>query len=463
MGGRDPQMPAATIPSAAIAEMSLSGRYLVLVCAFLGWFFAGTQMSITSLAMRPAAVDLLSATGRIDRALVTLKVVEQKKLTGSQAALLKQQNGIVGRWTAWYTCAFLFGAAAGGWVFGRVGDRFGRAKGMGLSILCFTALSAVAYFARTPEELLLLRFFACFGVGGMWPNGVALAAEAWSNVSRPMLAGIIGASANVGIVLMALMAVFVKITPDDWRWLMLLVSTPIVLAFFSLLAVPESPRWLAAQLLRNGGGATATNAVQSHIFRPPLLKITLIGIALGTVPILGGWGSANWAIPWADKVGSVDDPFLKAQVLLARSFPGTVSSFLGGWVASHFGRKRSYFLISLSALATAQTMFWFFTPADGNIFLALTALLGFFSGIYFGWLPLCLPEFFPTSVRSTGAGVSFNFGRVLTAFAVLGAGGLLHYFNEDYAQVGRITSLIFAVGVFIIWLAPDTDQTRIDD
>ena len=84
-------------------------------------------------------------------------------------------------------------------------------------------------------------------------------------------------------------------------------------------------------------------------------------------------------------------------------------------------------------------------------------------GIYFGWLPLCLPEFFPTRVRSTGAGVSFNFGRILTALTIFATGALITLFKGDYAQIGRVTSLIFGIGMILIWFAPHTSDRQIED
>ena len=91
--------------------------------------------------------------------------------------------------------------------------------------------------------------------------------------------------------------------------------------------------------------------------------------------------------------------------------------------------------------------------------------MGFFSGIFFGWLPLFLPELFPTRVRSTGAGVSFNFGRILTAITVFVSGALIssEFIRGDYARLGRVTSLIFALGLLAIWFAPDTSQKQLED
>ena len=455
-----------------LAPLTPTARYLVLAVAFLGWLFAGVQMSITSLAMRSASLDLLSRVGKIDQEGFTdlnRRLQESRDdptaagLSEADRRQLTDWRAEAAQWFAWYQCAFLFGAAAGGFLFGQLGDRIGRSRGMAASILCYSLLSLAANFVQTPEQLLLLRFLACMGVGGMWPNGVALVSEAWSNLSRPMVAGVIGTSANVGIFLMATLGTQVQITPETWRWVMLVGGAPVFLGLFSLAVVPESPRWLASR--QTDLRTHRKNSVATEVFRRPLLYVTLVGILLATVPLVGGWGSSNWMIPWAGEAGETADPpnpYLKAQVAQARALTGIVGSLLGGWIASFIGRRKTYFLVSLAALFCAQYAFWFTLPTDQS-FLLWVAALGFFSGIYFGWLPLFLPELFSTRVRSTGAGVSFNFGRILTAVTIFATGALKTYFAGDYAQIGRVTSLIYLIGMLVIWLAPDTTRRQLED
>jgi hypothetical protein len=81
----------------------------------------------------------------------------------------------------------------------------------------------------------------------------------------------------------------------------------------------------------------------------------------------------------------------------------------------------------------------------------------------FGWLPLYLPELFPTRVRATGSGVTYNFGRVASAAGVLGAGGLMSLFGGDYAQVGAVTAWVYGLGIVIILFAPDTSRKALGD
>jgi MFS transporter, SHS family, sialic acid transporter len=445
------------------AELSPTGRYIILAVAFLGWLCAGFHMQITQLAGRPAAIDLLAHTEAIDgpRFHALNQVKQRAERSAADETQLKAWEAQVGRWQTWFQCAFLFGAATGGLCLGKLGDRIGRSKAMAASILTYSALAAAASLAQSPEQFWALWFLAAMGVGGMWPNGVALLAEAWSGMSRPMVAGVIGTAANIGILLFATLAKEVAITPDDWRWAPLFAAWPFALGLIALVVVPESPRWLAAR------AAPQSDAMPmgESVFRPPLLGVTLVAIVLATVPIIGGWGVSNWMNPWADQAGErlhPPDPYLKAQLGQARALTGIVGSLLGGWIASAVGRRTTYFLVSILSLGLAQYMFAFSYPTNDE-FWYLVSALGFVSGIYFGWLPLCLPELFPTRVRSTGAGVGFNFGRIVTAVTLFLAGALMAWFDSDYAQIGRVTSLLFILGIVFIWFAPDTSQRELED
>jgi MFS family permease len=442
--------------------LSSTGRWVVLLAAFAGWLCAGMEMQTLTLVTPSLTQDLLGDMSQ------------------------------VGAWVAKYNAAFLLGAAVGGLPFGWLGDRAGRVRAMGLSILCYSLMSGACYFANRPEEFMLLRFLTGLGVGGIWPNGVALVSEAWSEVSRPTLAGLIGAAANVGIVILSVVAYYQQITPESWRWVMLVGATPAPIGVFVLLAVPESPRWLATRGAKTAGPSTSGSAL-FEVFRPPLLRNTLIGICLGTIPLLGGWGSTNWLVLWTEHVvaskplaagqtardgdstkfsaNTGDSPTAvpkkpdyrrKALTQMTRSGGAVFGSLVGGWLASLYGRRLTYFLLSLGSLLLSQWIFGTQNPAH-PAFQYWTFALGLVGTVYFGWLPLYLPELFPTRVRSTGAGVSFNFGRILTAAGVLGTGALTVIYHDDFSKVGAITSLVFALGMVVICFAPDTTAKRLQD
>src|SRR5687767_12336887 len=104
----------------ATAPAPAGGRLRVMVVTFLGVLFAGLSMSMHLLFVRPAVLDLLgpSADGAAPEV-------------------------AVGQWMAWFTCALLLGMAAGGAVFGWLGDRFGRVVGVAGSVLCYTLVGGL--------------------------------------------------------------------------------------------------------------------------------------------------------------------------------------------------------------------------------------------------------------------------------------------------------------------------------
>src|SRR5207253_4637392 len=89
----------------------------------------------------------------------------------------------------------------GGVLFGWLGDRVGRVRAMTLSVLTYAIFSGLCAQATSAEEIVALRFLSSVGMGGEWALGVALVMELWPDRSRSLLAGLIGASANVGFLL----------------------------------------------------------------------------------------------------------------------------------------------------------------------------------------------------------------------------------------------------------------------
>jgi MFS family permease len=447
------------------STLSRGACVTILVVAFLGWFFGGMQILITNLGMRAASLDLMDQAGMIDLSIYDELNGRAGELVGSEKEQLLEWNSLATQWYAWFQVAFLFGAAAGGYLFGKLGDILGRARALGISIVWFAALTGLAWFAQTPGQLLILRTLACLGIGGTWPNGVALVSEVWSNAARPMLSSSIGMAGNLGIFAMATLAASHAVTPESWKWVMIVNASPVVLGIFILLCVPESPAWrrAAASRASTKPDPAKPDPAKDSIFRPPWLGVTLLGIALATIPLIGGWGSANWMIPWADEIGSrTGDDELKAHVGMARALTSIAGSLVAGLIACWAGRRRTYFLTSLGALLAAQYAFWFTIPGDST-FLVWVAALGFFNGVFFGWLPFFLPELFPTRLRATGTGVSFNFGRILTAVTIFATGYMIGVFDGDYAKIGRVTSFVFLLGMIVIFFAPDTSKRNMEE
>lgn len=425
-----------------IGALEGKGKWLALSAAFLGWMFDGLEMGLFPLVARPAMQDLM----------------------GAEAATR------FGPWMGNIIALFLVGAAFGGVAFGWLGDRIGRTKAMVWSVLAYSIFSGLCAFATAPWHIGGLRFLAALGMGGEWALGVALVSEAFPNKSRPFMAGLIGAAANVGFLLIALMSLglakivtglsgfFGAILPaawgdallanGSWRLLFLLGALPALLTFAIRMFVPESEKW------HNSTLKAKTKVRVGEIFAPGQIKLTLLGALLGAVALLGTWGSVQWIPSWGHKL-SGGLAGAREHLQIASALGAIVFTLLTAWLADKFNRRGVYFAISLLSLAACAVLFRI-PMAYGGTLLAWTFVVGGLSASFYGWLPLYLPELFPTRLRATGSGFSFNAGRILAAVGTLGSGALLASFHEDYARMCSVISLVYVLGMVLIWFAPET-------
>jgi MFS family permease len=412
-------------PSAAASDGRLTTRaqWLVLAAAFLGWMFDGVEMGIFPLVARPALQSMMPA-----------------------AAL--GQDQFVGVWMGRITALFLVGAAVGGLGFGWLGDRVGRVRAMTLSILTYSIFTGLCFFAQKPWHLGALRFVAAFGMGGEWSLGVALVMEAWPPGKRALLAGIIGTASNAGYLLIALVGLCFHVTRESWRWIMIAGAAPALLALGIQLLVPESERWKAA--VRQSAARPVGEIVSSG-----LLAKTAMGVALAAIALIGTWGSVQWLPLWADQMTGGRVPTAKAMTQILVSAGAMAGSLAGALAAGRIGRRPAYFALCLLSLLLCG---WLFRCVNeyGAAFLLFVTLVGAATAAFYGWLPLYLPELFPTRVRATGQGLCYNSGRILAAVGALTQGQLVAAYAGSYARAGATITLIYVVGLALIWLAPET-------
>lgn len=399
------RLPAAGFSMNSTSTLGPGARLTVLIASFVGLLFDGWELGLMPIASLSVTKSMLGAA---------------------------YTDALGGVWFARLTAGLMFGAALGGIWLGNLGDRVGRVRAMGLSILLYSVFAGMGAFVTNLEQMLLLRFLSGLGVGGMWPNGVALVSECWPNRSRPLVSGIMGAGMNAGVLTLSQVARYHPITPDSWRWLFGWSAVPALLGFLVLVALPESPRWLATRTQSQAKNASAL----AELFRPPILRLTLIGIALGSIPLVGAWSASKWMIPWADKLGGASQPGYKALTQGWWALGSTLGSFFGAQIAGLLGRRLTYFLISFGAAAMTLVMFNFTAPLRSS-FLPIVFIQGFIATLFFGWLPLYLPELFPTRIRASGSGLSYNSGRFVTAAMVFAAAGLVVVFKGTMRKSAR--------------------------
>ncbi len=398
-------------------EVSKKAMAATLAAAFLGWMFDGMEIGLVPLVARPALRELLGP------------------------------NIDISTWFSVIMAVFLVGAAVGGLVFGWLGDRIGRVKAMFWSIMVYAVFTGLGGFAAAAWQLAIMRFMASLGMGGEWALGVALIMEVWPVKWRPMLAGLIGAASNVGFLLIAVMGLVLN--QASWRMLFFVAAAPALLAFLVILYVPESERWQQA------ASSGPKNKI-SDIFQPNIRRNAILGTLISMIVLLGTWGSVQFIPAWADRLTHSDMPTAKAWAQIASAIGAIVVAFIAPIVANVTNRRNTYFLLCLTSLLACQYLFRWSGLEYGNLFLVWVLIVGGLTASFYGFLPLYLPELFPTRIRATAQGFAYNAGRILSAIGVLGSGQILKVFREDYAQMCAIISLIYIAGLILIWFCPET-------
>jgi MFS family permease len=357
------------------------------------------------------------------------------------------------------------GWAVGGILFGWVADRFGRTRTLLLTMLVYALSTLACAFAPNLAALAVFRFIASLGIGGEWAAGASLVAETVPEERRVVAGALLYTSAPMGLFL----ATFVNdlltrqidvlaANPDlAWR---AVFATGIVPAF-----VAVAIRWKVREPERWSSGV---HPRLRELFAPELRARTLGGLAVAIVALVTWW-SVNAFLPMIARylVDSVTPPPAPEQLAALRvSFVTTATSVfnLGGLagtlltvpIALHLGRRPMFLIyFAASALAIWLTFGFGFAPETR---LYLVGLIGLSVFGVFGAFTFYLPELFPTRLRATGSGFTYNAGRVATAagpFVV----GLVASSGIDPLGVVRWVALVPLVGILLV-LARIVPETR---
>ncbi len=425
-----------------ISPANARGRWMALLAAFLGWLFDGVEIGLYPLISKPAIQELVGGKAVLD----------------ANPSLYESNH-------VWVVAAFLIGAACGGALFGWLGDRYGRVRAMTWSVLSYSIFSGMCGLSQTVDQLVLLRFLSALGMGGEWSLGVALVMEVWPSNKRWLLAGIIGAAANIGIAIIAFAGLYInelgaglralglseslvaKGTDNGgWRLLMMLGALPALLTFFIRLFVPESEKWKHAS-------QNAAPVRLAEIFSAQHRRMVFLGTALAAIALLGTWGSVQ-NLPSIAYDLSDKDPVSRQYTQIWSAIGSVAGCLFASVLALFLTRRMSYFFMAVTSLGFCSWLFWA-TPAYGSSFLLLTFIVGLVTASFYGWLPLYLPELFPTRLRATAQGFAFNAGRIITASVILSFGVKPDWFG-GLASTCAIISLVYIVGMVVIWLCPET-------
>jgi MFS family permease len=343
----------------------------------------------------------------------------------------------------------LVAAAAGGVASGRLADRFGRTRILMLAIALYSVFTFLCGFATTLGQFMFLRVFLGFGMGGVWAAGAALVSESWPSSSRGRALGLMQSGWAVGYA----MAVFVAgvVQPRyGWRAVFFTGIAPALFALWIQRSVKEPAIWqhAAAAPARPGSGF-------SGLFTSGVATLTLVLTLMNACTLFAWWGFNLWLPSYlkssparggAGLSGATTTGYL--LLMQAGMWVGYVTY---GFVSDRIGRKASYVLYLLSASALLAVYVSVRQPA---LLLALGPLVAFAATGYFSGFGAVTAEIYPTSVRATAQGFTYNIGRLASAAAPYLVGTLAD--TRGFGTALLVCSAAFVVAaIFWIWI-PET-------
>ena len=413
---------------------SLDARLLALEARPLGWLRAAPARSrrallAASLGWMFDGFDIMAYS------LVLTAVV-------SEFGISRTMGGALGSLT-------LAASALGGWFFGRVADRHGRRIGIVTSVVTYAGFTALCGLAESVWQLATFRFMLGLGMGGAWTTGAALVSESWPDRHRGKAVGVMQSAWAIGYGGAALVSALV-VPRFGWRIMFLLGAVAVLAAIWVYRAVEEPEIWKESRAL-----GRARHGSLSIIFSAPYRRVTASLIFLSFCTLYAYWAFNFWVPSFLSLPVSENGVGLGrgtvAALLVAMNAGGWCGYVLYGYVSDRFGRRRSFVTYLLAA--AVLVVVYGSTKSTAGL-LVLGPVVAFFSTGYFSGFGAIIAELYPTAVRATATGFTFNIGRIGSAAAPFLIASLAQ--SRGFGVAFATASVALILGAFMWMFIPET-------
>ncbi len=423
---------------------ALNGRqWKTLLASNLGWLFDGFENYALILTVAPAMRQLLEP---------------------SQYPQIPVFIGTV-------IGIHLLGWGIGGMLGGVMADYIGRKRMMLIAILAYSLMTGLSALAFSWWSFAVLRFLVGIAVGSEWATGSSMMAEIWPERARGKGAGLMQSGLGIGFFIASLVWLFIgPLGPSSWRYMYLVGVLPALLTLWIRRSIPESELWEKTNADRNAArdrkraGADLTETEQ-HLTKFTLTDLftdkatrgqTLIIFLMSLTTTVGFWSISTWVPPFIGSVAAAAGEQAAQWSTYAAMFftAGSVFGYASvGFLADAFGRKPV--TIAFYAIALILTPILFF----GTTNLSLLMIIAFFSGAFasgqYSWMPVWIPELYPTRMRATALAFAFNGPRFIAFLAPIFAGTMIAAFG-GFGKAAMVLSSIYILGIVVAPFLPET-------
>ena len=351
-------------------------------------------------------------------------------------------------------------SAVGGLVFGVLADKLGRTRALNLSILLYSVFTFACGFAQNVWQFAIFRIFLGLGMGGEWASGATLVSETWSEKHRGKALGIMQSCWAIGYGLAAIVVAIV-LPRFGWRAVFFVGIIPAIFTLWIRRSVKEPEMWLKSR--------QETSPRQDVLPRPDVLprqdvpprqakfplRLALLLTAMNAATMFAWWGLNLWVTSYLSLPTTQGGVGLSTETMALFVVAMQVGMWFGyvtfGFVSDAFGRRPTY----VTYLVLAAILVWLYgTTRNPMVLLALGPFVAFFGTGYFSGFGAVAAEIFPTSIRATALGVTYNSGRLLSAVAPFVIGSLSQ--RRGFGAAFMLTSVAFLIAA-VLWIGiPET-------
>jgi MFS family permease len=348
----------------------------------------------------------------------------------------------------------LFASALGGLLFGFIADRVGRTRALMASILVYSLASGACGLSTTIPMLAVFRFILGLGMGGEWTTGAALIAETWPAEHRGKALGLMQSAWAIGeMIAAAVVFLVLEQFGLGWRVVFFVGVLPALVTLWIRRGVPESEIWLERGKEKRGSLAL--------MWRADIRWKGIVATAMNALGMFGYWGLFTWipgylALP-LDK-GGRGFGLVASLGWVFFMGPGKWLGYtLFGFAADTIGRRKSYVIYLLTAAALVPL----FGSVTGFTWLLLLGpLVGFFGTGFFSGFSAIASELFPTEIRATAMGLTYNIGRGFSAAAPFVVGYIADRFG--FTPAFLVLAGAFLLAGLLALALPETKGKRLD-
>ncbi len=332
----------------------------------------------------------------------------------------------------------------GAFIFGLLGDKFGRRVPLMIDIIFYSIMELLTAFAPNFTIFLLLRALFGIGMGGEWGLGASLAMESLPTQARGLFSGILQQGYAFGYLLAALVY-WIVFPIFGWRGLFVAGALPALLVIYIRARVPESPVWQRHREEKQVARINIRAFIRQHA------GLFIYAALLMTAFNYMSHGTQDLYATFLEKQRGFGVS-AKSMITIIYSLGAICGGTVVGFLSQRWGRRRSIILSAICGMLLIPI--WIFAPSTALLIVGGFLMQFMVQGAW-GVVPVHLNELSPPDFRGTFPGLAYQLGNFAAAYAAQQQAWLAEHFRSANGQpnyaltMALVESVVFLAIIFL--------------